>query len=340
MELSESARKRIVVQLEYLIKNKEHLVIDTDTHVTDTKNMAAVLKRKLLATHDYYHGKPVSAEELLAEMTMADIDMSLIWQNPAATVYSDTKKSNYYALLNANQYVYEASIQYPQKFIPAGWTDPKALGIDLAIQLVEKCILGFGFAIVKMNPAQNGYPIDSEQVIPVFEKIIELKAIPAFHFGSDTEFTSAEGLARLASQYPDNPIIAVHMGGGGASYTDAEDQYIKARKIGLMHPNIRYVLSTKRDTHIESDLITYTLAGSPFNRNIFCASDAPYGRMTWNFGGFRWMFKSLVNGMAHTDVRVREEPDLFTPETVKNYMGKNFAEFMIQVYQQILNYSD
>jgi hypothetical protein len=161
-------------------------------------------------------------------------------------------------------------------------------------------------------------------------------AVPAFHFGADTEFTPAEGLKNLARRFPDHPVIGVHMGGGGAAYPVAEELYQKARTLGLECPNIRFVLSAKRDTHIESDIVTYTLAGEPFARNIFCGSDAPYGRMTWNFGGYRAMFGSLINGEKHTDKRVRENQDLFTREIASGYMGGNLAAFMVDAYAGIL----
>ncbi|MFP4059516.1 MAG: hypothetical protein ACLFUC_03410 [Bacteroidales bacterium] len=64
--------------------------------------------------------------------------------------------------------------------------------------------------------------------------------------------------------------------------------------------------------------------------------DAPYGRQTWNFDGYRWMFKSLKAGKNHTDKRVRENPNLFTDDVVKNYMGRNFAELALLGYSAIL----
>ncbi|NJK98053.1 MAG: amidohydrolase family protein [Bacteroidales bacterium] len=294
------------------------------------------LKKQLASQPDYYHGRPVSAEDLMDEMNMAGVDMALIWQNPAATVYKNDPEADYNALLEANRYIFNTAVKHPNRFIPAGWTDPKSLGPQLAKKLVKVCVQEFGFAIVKMNPAQNAFPIDSQPVTEVFDYIVSLGAVPAFHFGADTEFTPAEGLGNLAKRFPEHPLIGVHMGGGGASYPIAEDLYQKARQLGLEFPNIRFILSAKRDTHIESDLITYTLAGEPYASNIFCGSDAPYGRMTWNFGGYRSMFGSLINGQKHTDVRVRNAKNLFTEATAARYMGGNMASFMIESYTSLL----
>ena len=331
------ARDRIERQLQFLKRKKNKLVIDADTHISNVDYLAEPYRSRYYETDNYYHGKPISAEDLLAEMKMAGVDMSLVWQNPAVTPYGNDRKVNFKTLLSADRYLFEMDLKYPGKFIPGGWTDPKNLGVDLAIKMAEICVKEFGFLFVKMNPAQNEYPIDSDSVVTVFKKIVELGAIPAFHFGSDTPFTPAEGLEKLALLHTEHPVVGIHMGGGGPSYMDGEEHYNKARELGLRHPNIKFIESAKRDTHIESDLITYQLAGEPFSRNICCASDAPYGRQTWNFGGYRAMFKSLIDGANHTDKRVQNNPNLFTEEVAQNFMGRNFAEMVIEGYERLLD---
>lgn len=330
------ANQRIERQLSFLKENKNNLTIDADTHISDVENLPEHHRKKYFDTNNYYHGKPISAEDLIAEMKMADVDMCLSWQNPAVTIYGKDKQKNFETLLKANQYVFDSDAHYPNKFIPGGWTDPKNLGVDLAMKMAEICVTEFGFLFVKMNPAQNAYPIDSDAVVTVFNKIVELGGIPAFHFGGDTPFTRAEGFEKLAMLHPDHPVVGIHMGGGGPSYEEGEEHYNNARELGLKHPNIKFIQSAKRDTHIESDFITYQLAGEPFSKNIFCASDAPYGRQTWNYGGFRWMFKSLMDYENHTDARVRQNANLFNTEVVQNYMGRNIAELVIDGYKKLL----
>jgi predicted TIM-barrel fold metal-dependent hydrolase len=320
--------------IQHLNMHKDHIVIDADTHVTDLDALEGDIKNRLASTPDYYHGRPISAEDLLTEMKMAEVDMSLIWQNPAGIRYTEDKDANYRKLLAANKYIYDSALKYPTRFIPAGWTDPKALGVENAREIVRACITEWGFVIVKMNPAQNAFQMYSKEVIQVMDTIVEMGGVPAFHYGADTPFTPPEDLEKLAERYSDSPILAVHMGGGGAAYPDADPTYIRTRSLGLEKPNLKFILSAKRDTHMESDLITYQFAGLPFKNNIFCASDAPYGRQTWNFGGFRWMFDSLMNGAEHTDPRLRTHPGLFKKEDVNRYMGGNFARFMIDIYEK------
>jgi predicted TIM-barrel fold metal-dependent hydrolase len=331
------AKQRIEKQLSFLKDNKNNLVIDADTHISDVENLPEPHRNRYFETDNYYHGKPITAEDLITEMKMAGVDMSLVWQNPAVTVYGNNKQKNFETLLAANRYIFESVKKYPEKLIPGGWTDPKNLGVELAMEIAEICVKEFGFLFVKMNPAQNEYPIDSNNVVSVFNKIVELGGIPAFHFGGDTPFTRAEGFEKLAELHPQHPVMGIHMGGGGPSYMEGEIHYQKARELGLKHTNIKFIQSAKRDTHIESDFITYQLAGEPFSKNIFCASDAPYGRQTWNFGGFRAMFKSLIDGKNHTDKRIQKYPELFNDEMVQNYLGRNFAELVIAGYEKLLN---
>lgn len=328
---------KIGVLLDFLKNNKDKLVIDTDTHVTDLKALTGTIKAKYLSTPNYYQGRPISTQELLTEMNMAGVDMSLIWQNPASICYGEDLDANFKMLLEANRHILNSFLAHPTRFIPAGWTDPKALGLSNAIRLIKILMNEFGFFIVKMNPAQNAYPMYSDMVIECVNEIVSLGGVPAFHYGADTPYTPPEDLEKIAALHPQIPVIAVHMGGGGAGYIEGEETYLKTRELGLRMPNIKFILSAKRDTHIESDLITYQLAGAPFKNNIFCASDAPYGRQTWNFGGYDRMFRSLMNGIRHTDKRLHENPTLFSEQDVNNYLGGNFAQFVVEWYGRFLD---
>ncbi len=326
--------------LSFLKRHQGILVIDADTHITDLQSLDALSANQYASTNNYYHGRPISAEDLLAEMKMAHVDMSLIWQNPAATIYQeDDPDGNYEKLLRANKYILDSFLTHPTKFIPAGWTDPKALGISNALKLIQQLMDGFGFCIVKMNPAQNAYPMYSEDVIKCTDEIIARGGVPAFHYGADTVYTPPEDLEKIAMRYFPATILAVHMGGGGAGYLQAEETYLKSRELGLRQPNIKFIFSAKRETHIESDLISYQSAGGPYKNNLFCGSDAPYGRQTWNFGGYERMFDSLMNA-GHTDPRLRENPDLFKLQDVNNYLGGNFANFVMDCYERLLIQSE
>jgi predicted TIM-barrel fold metal-dependent hydrolase len=329
--MTENARKAIANRVELFSKRSSVPVVDADTHISDPKLEAFHARPPDLAhPDDYYHGKPISAEQLIAMMDASGIDMSLAWQNPAVTKYTGSPDEDYQSLLAANTYIHDAARRYPDRILPAGWTDPQALGVEGALRMARHCVEQLGFPIVKMNPAQNEFPIDDDRVAEVVDLIVSLGATPAFHFGADTPFTPPEGLVRAAARIEPRQVIAVHMGGGGAGYVEAEPVYREARTAGLHQANIHYILSAKRETHMESDLITYEAAGEPFRGNISCASDAPYGLPHWCFAGFRAMLRNLASPEAHTDERVRSGKARFSQESIAGYLGGNF----VQVYER------
>lgn len=297
-------------------------VVDGDVHATDTV-------RHPPRSDAYYHGRPISAEDLIREMDLAGVAAANIWQNPAATVYPGGEDENAEALLNANAYIADAARKHPGRFIPSGWTDPKACGVSNARRIAEVCVREFGCVLVKMNPAQNGYPIDSEPVLAVADRIVELGAVPVFHYGADTPFTPPHGMENLARRYEGHPVLAVHMGGGGAGYAEAEAQYQASMELGLRTPHLGFVLSALRDNYIEEAIIRHQIAGPPFCQNLFFGSDAPYGRMCWNLGGFRKMLEGLMDGRRHPDRRVRANAALFAPEALAGYLGRNFTRMVL-----------
>jgi predicted TIM-barrel fold metal-dependent hydrolase len=334
--LTDPARRRVERRLGFLEAHADRLVVDGDTHITALDRLAPELAGRVAANPNYFHGRPIPVEELLWEMDRADVDLALSWQNPSATPYGDDEEANFEALLAANRYIHQAARRHPVRIIPAGWTDPKALGVERACRLAGICVGEFGFGVVKMNPAQNRYPIDSDMVLEVVDTIVGLGAVPAFHYGADTPFTPAEGLARVAARHPDHPVIGVHMGGGGAAFVEADELYQRSRALGLEHPNLHFVLSAKRDTHIESDLITYRLAGPPFAHNLSFGSDAPYGRVSWNFGGARAMLASLAEGRDHPDPRLRARPGLFDDDARTDLLGRNLVHLLIATDRRLL----
>ncbi len=334
--MKDQAVNFIQEQQNYIRSRQKDLVIDTDTHITHPNEFGEANIKELSRNDGYFHGMPVTAEQLLNEMDLSEVDMALTWQNPSCINYSTDKEDNYKLLLTANTYIYESSRKYPTRFIPAGWTDPKALGVKGAIRLVEYLINEYGFGIVKMNPAQNQFYLDNPEVVEVVNAIISLGAVPAFHIGSDTPYTPVSALEQIAKKYSDHPIIAVHMGGGGGGYVESEDNYHKIRELGLRYPNLKFPLSAKRDTHIESALVSYELAGEPYNKNLFYASDAPYGKIGWNIGGFRALIQNLKQDSYIGDKRLLKNPGLFNSKTEKRILGGNFANFILQVYDKLL----
>jgi len=334
--MTQEKKLRLENLLTYLRNQKKRLVIDADTHISDLEKLDTNHKSLYDSSPDYYHGKPINAEQLIAEMDMSDIDMSLCWLNPSVIQYSDSPDANYEHLQSAITYVNKTSERYPTRIIPTGWIDLRALGLEKSKDLVIECIKDMGLLVIKMNPAQNGYSMDHPDVCTLVKLIVEFGGIPAFHYGADTPFTPPESLAMIAKLINPHKLIAVHMGGGGASYTEGETVYRKTRELGLKFDNIYFVESAKRDTHIESDFITYVTAGEDHYKRLMCGSDAPYGRQSWNFAGYRAMFSTLKKPDSHSDIRIRNGQAVFTDEVFHRFLGENLADLLIEGYSKLL----
>lgn len=322
---------------DYLRSNADRLVIDGDVHPTEREALLDDIRARVDSDPNYYHGRPLLTEELLLRMNQARIDVALCWQNPAVLKYGPDPADNAGRLVEANRRIAALGELHPERIIPAGWTDPKALGLERAISLARQCVEEFAMPVVKMNPAQNHYPIDSDEVARVVDAIVELGAVPAFHFGSDTPFTPAAGLERIARRHPNHPLIGVHMGGGGGHFVEAEPTYQEARKVGLQNPNIFFILSAMRDTHLESALISYAQAGAPYARNLGVGSDAPYSGMLWNFGAFRTLFAAMRDGSGYGDPRLAAMPHLFDDKMISGFMGGNLARLVADACERILS---
>ncbi len=132
------------------------------------------------------------------------------------------------------------------------------------------------------------------------------------------------------------PLVAIHRGGGGAGYLAAEGLYRAARRIGLGQRNIHYILSAKRETHMESNFISYEAEGPEARARLCCASDAPYGLQSWNFAGFRALLRGLQSRRNHPDERVRDGTAAFTDESVAGYLGGNLAALYATACRRVM----
>lgn len=338
MPLTPDARTRVTARLDYMRAHPD-LVIDGDVHPTDRDALPPEMAARVAQDPNYFHGRPLFSDALVGQLDQAGVDMALCWQNPAALAYTDDKAANEAALTGANARIAALGQRHPTRVIPAGWTDPKALGVAAAQRLATRCVTDWGMPVVKMNPAQNAYPIDDPMVMAVVDTIVGLGAVPAFHFGADTPFTPTEGLEAVARRHPDHPVIGVHMGGGGGHFVESEATYHAARALGLRRANVFYVLSAKRDTHIESDLIAYAAAGAPAAGQIGVASDAPYGSIAWNFGGYRGLFARLADGASHGDPRLAAKADLFDAGMVAGFMGRNLSTLVQAADARLLGHA-
>jgi predicted TIM-barrel fold metal-dependent hydrolase len=164
------------------------MILDADTHIAPTEGQFLI-------------------ERHIENLDRAGISRSLTWLAP---LYSTTERD---AVDAYNRYVYEAARKYPNRILGFGWADP-TLGVEQAKADARRCVEQYGFYGVKLNGAQNNFYIDDPELsLPVIEEIARLKTNLAFHIGPDAyERTHPLRAAKVASTYPELPILMVHMG--------------------------------------------------------------------------------------------------------------------------------
>lgn len=164
------------------------MIFDADTHMSPYKN---------------FEGS-IDAAQWAVNMDAAGIDRALCWLLPQGV--EDVSESN--------RYLYSSSKKYA-KMLPFGWANIRE-GIDKALFDAQQCIEEFGFCGVKLNGAQNEYPIDSLDAMRVAGEVARLGGILAYHIGADApDYTSPERAAKVAKAFPGMKILMVHMGGAG-----------------------------------------------------------------------------------------------------------------------------
>ena len=165
------------------------MVVNDDTHIS---NMQQNIQ--------------ITAETLITEMQALGIDKSLIWLHPAQ---KEDEPCDYVA---QNRYIYNASIRYPNYFLPVGWINPRKYPFNEIKKQIHTQIFEYGFKGIKLNGAQNFYSLSDENLVyPVIEEIVKTGAFLAFHCGNDPN-TNPQNVKKIAKMFPDTKILMVHMG--------------------------------------------------------------------------------------------------------------------------------
>jgi len=164
------------------------MIIDADVHISPRPT----------------GGNSITIDELLRRMDKAGVDKALTWIQPP-----------YWRLTEeSNRYVYQATKDHPDRILGFGWADPNC-GLEYALTEARRCVEEYGFYGVKLNGAQNEFYIDDpEKSLPIVDYVASAGKLLAFHVGGDSpEHTHPFRMAKIARQYPQTPMLMVHMGG-------------------------------------------------------------------------------------------------------------------------------
>lgn len=218
------------------------MIFDCDTHMSPYVN----------------HDRAINASGLNDMLQEAGIDRALTWLMPQGV--SDVAESN--------KYIYDQSKIFPI-FYPFGWANVME-GLDKAIEDAKRCLLDYGFRGVKLNGAQNDYPIDSPDAMKVCEVIAKNNGLIAFHIGADApDNTGAFRAANVAAAFPETTILMVHMGGAGRPNPDRSAEVIAE---AIKHPNMILIGS-----EIGIDKIKIAIDTLGTNRVMY-GSDTPFSQ--------------------------------------------------------------
>jgi len=113
MSLTDRAREAITARLRHLQTVRDRVTIDSDTHPSSPALYSDALRRRLAEDPNYFHGRPISGDELLRDMDHSGVDMALCWQNPAVTTYVNDQHENFAILRAVNAGIAELARQHP-----------------------------------------------------------------------------------------------------------------------------------------------------------------------------------------------------------------------------------
>lgn len=178
------------------------MIIDFHTHCFPEKiafKAMEQLKLRSGITRPAHDGTAAS----LANLAKADgVDCSVV-----LSIATNPKQQH-----NVNDFA--ISLKEIDGIIPFGSVHPDS---DCALEELER-LKENGIKGVKLHPDYQGFFVDDEKMLPIYEKIAKLGMITVFHCGFDIGFPdpvhcTAKAFASVLDSFGNAPIVAAHLGG-------------------------------------------------------------------------------------------------------------------------------
>ena len=158
--------------------------------------------------------------------------------------------------------VLEALKEFPDRFYGFFLANPKEKNV---CETMEMVVNKYGFVGIKLHPTFLAFPIDDEELVyPIIEKARELKICVAVH-SDPFLYGNPWQVGLVAMDFPDVPIIMVHMGMVDMIYADA------AIKMAKKAPNL-YLDTTGVTAETKVTAAARAIGAS----RVLCGSDAPF----------------------------------------------------------------
>ena len=197
------------------------MIIDFHTHVfpasfREKREQYVERDSTFAALFSHPDSKISTAEELVAAMDVADVDLAVVmgigwWDRGAAA--------------EANDYIMQSTEIFPSRLVGFCSVNP-AWGQD-AVKEVERCAAHGIKGIGELHPDTQGYDLgDIDVMAPIMEVARELGLVllthssePVGHLYPGKGQTTPEVLYRFVQNFPDAAIVCAHWGGGLPFYS-------------------------------------------------------------------------------------------------------------------------
>lgn len=194
------------------------MIIDIHTHCFPD-DLAARALAKLQKSGGLAVFHDGTAAGLARETRLAGIDLAIV--QPIATKPEQTLTINRWALDLGDPVLMGFGTLHPEF---AGWRDE------------IRWLKAQGCRGIKMHPEYQDFFVDDERHYPIYEALFQAGLILLFHAGVDIAYRgpyhcTPERLAHVIEAFPDNRIIAAHM--GGFRFWDDVEKYLVGRPIYL-----------------------------------------------------------------------------------------------------------
>jgi len=164
-------------------------------------------------------GPPLLGEELIGMMDQAGIDRAVIF--PIPWLWTFPREDNYY---NTNDYIADMQAKYPGRFIGFACINPQFVGHqelgmpNLAVAELERCVKELGLRGLKIHPENHSFAVDMLVNSEFMKAVARLqketnRKIPILSHGMTTIGAMPDQFGKVASRYPEVPIIIAHGAG-------------------------------------------------------------------------------------------------------------------------------
>lgn len=177
------------------------MVIDFHTHAFPDAIAPRAIAKLADASGGLFPYTDGTANGLAARMRESGVDLSVVL-SIATNAHQQKSVNDFAATLDKRDELVAFGSVYP--------TAPDAL------DELER-IADMGLRGVKLHPDYQGFEVDDEKLIPLYQKISSLGLLTVFHAGVDYGFAPPYGATpdkmKRALRHFDSPVVAAHFGG-------------------------------------------------------------------------------------------------------------------------------